>query len=50
MGLGDGNGTVTIKPHTDGEHTSDEVLVAAIDAPGHGDRPSFDQDQPARRR
>jgi hypothetical protein len=50
VGLGDGNGTVTIKPHTDGEHTSDEVLVAAIDAPGHGDRPSFDQDQPARRR
>ena len=27
MGLEDGNGTVTIKPHTDGEHMSDEVLV-----------------------
>jgi hypothetical protein len=27
VGLEDGNGTVTIKPHTDGEHMSDEVLV-----------------------
>jgi hypothetical protein len=27
VGLEDGNGTVTIKPHTDGEYMSDEVLV-----------------------
>lgn len=41
MGLEDGNGTVTIKPHTDGEHMSDEVLVAAIDASGHGAGTTF---------